>query len=59
MIGLYVHIPYCSVRCSYCDFYLVPVRGHDTGRFAAAVVMEMAVAAAANRPVSWPLTGTR
>ena len=29
MIGLYLHIPYCTVRCSYCDFYLVPGRGRD------------------------------
>src|SRR2546425_13258915 len=29
VIGLYLHIPYCTVRCSYCDFYLVPGRGRD------------------------------
>jgi len=28
-LGLYVHVPYCSVRCSYCDFYLVPAAGRD------------------------------
>ena len=46
MIGLYVHTPYCTVRCSYCDFYLVPVRGHDPGRFAAAAAAEIETVAA-------------
>jgi len=44
VIGLYVHIPYCTVRCSYCDFYLVPVRGRDLDAFAAALVSEIEAA---------------
>ncbi|MEZ4688942.1 MAG: hypothetical protein R3A12_01695 [Ignavibacteria bacterium] len=23
MSGIYIHIPFCSKRCNYCDFYLV------------------------------------
>lgn len=43
MIGLYLHVPYCTVRCSYCDFYLVPAaRGHDLEAFAEALVAEIA-----------------
>ena len=41
MIGLYVHIPFCTVRCSYCDFYLVPARGRDLAIYAQAVKAEM------------------
>lgn len=41
MIGLYVHVPYCSVRCSYCDFYLVPVRGRDLGAYVDALCGEI------------------
>jgi len=36
-LGLYLHVPFCTVRCSYCDFYLLPegARGADrTGRAA-------------------------
>lgn len=26
MAGLYIHIPFCSQKCIYCDFYSVPAR---------------------------------
>ena len=42
MIGLYVHVPYCAVRCSYCDFYLVTARGQDLGAFVDALCGEIA-----------------
>ena len=50
MIGLYVHVPYCTVRCSYCDFYLRPVggSGFDAGGFVAALEREIAAAAASD-----------
>lgn len=45
MIGLYLHVPYCTVRCSYCDFYLVPAgRERDLGPFARALAAEIAAA---------------
>ncbi len=49
MIGLYVHVPYCTVRCSYCDFYLVPSRGRDTGSYIDALCAEIAGAPVAAR----------
>lgn len=27
MAGLYIHIPFCAAKCSYCDFYSMPLRG--------------------------------
>jgi oxygen-independent coproporphyrinogen-3 oxidase len=41
VIGLYLHVPYCSARCSYCDFYLVTGRGRDLGRFTSALLAEI------------------
>lgn len=46
MIGLYVHVPYCTVRCSYCSFYLVTRRGRDLAAYARAVTADIAGAAA-------------
>jgi oxygen-independent coproporphyrinogen-3 oxidase len=42
VIGVYIHVPYCTVRCSYCDFYLVPARGRDLEAFAGALMAEIA-----------------
>ncbi|MDW8306997.1 MAG: radical SAM family heme chaperone HemW [Leptospiraceae bacterium] len=29
LFGLYIHIPFCDVKCSYCDFYSLPRRHVD------------------------------
>ena len=26
---LYVHVPYCEAKCTYCDFYSVAAEGQD------------------------------
>jgi oxygen-independent coproporphyrinogen-3 oxidase len=49
MLGLYLHVPFCSVRCSYCDFYLVAGRTRPIERFAAALAGEIA---AVGRPLA-------
>lgn len=44
MSSLYVHVPFCTQRCVYCDFYFTTT-SRDTGAFARAVVAEMEMAA--------------
>ena len=39
--GLYVHIPFCKRKCSYCNFYSEPVDKYDTNRFIKAVRKEL------------------
>jgi len=48
-VGLYVHIPFCEVKCSYCHFAIDPRRpGADRQeRYLQAVLREMEVAAPA------------
>jgi oxygen-independent coproporphyrinogen-3 oxidase len=53
MAGLYFHIPFCSQRCRYCDFYFVTTRS-DHGPFVQALQTEIAHYAqeyAASEPV--------
>ena len=40
--GLYVHVPFCPVRCPYCDFYANPYRREKAEAYAAAVVRNIA-----------------
>ncbi|NLU42304.1 MAG: radical SAM family heme chaperone HemW [Firmicutes bacterium] len=42
--GLYIHIPFCLRKCSYCDFVSYPVAPFDTARYCAAVVKEIEMA---------------
>ncbi len=40
MRGLYVHIPFCVKKCSYCDFYSLPGRLDSLGPYVQAVMKE-------------------
>jgi len=48
--GIYVHVPFCRTKCSYCDFYSVTDTAY-TGRFIAAVEKE---ASARQREIAGP-----
>jgi oxygen-independent coproporphyrinogen-3 oxidase len=49
VIGVYIHVPYCAARCSYCDFYLVAGRSPDLAAYGEALVAEIASVEAALR----------
>ena len=42
MAGLYVHVPFCSQRCVYCDFYFVTTRSKTHAAYVEALLTEMA-----------------
>ncbi|MBN1973820.1 MAG: radical SAM family heme chaperone HemW [Sedimentisphaerales bacterium] len=42
--GLYVHIPFCTSKCAYCNFYSEPVSAHDTYRLLQAMRRELSLA---------------
>lgn len=43
MAGIYLHIPYCSKKCIYCDFYSIGVNNAPWTEFANAVINEFAM----------------
>ncbi|HEU4331222.1 MAG TPA: radical SAM protein, partial [Lapillicoccus sp.] len=44
--GVYVHVPFCTVRCGYCDFntYTPTEAGTDLGTYASAALAELDLA---------------
>ena len=46
-VGLYVHIPFCEVKCAYCHFAIDPGRPEPSReeRYTQAVLAEMKAAA--------------
>lgn len=41
MAGLYIHIPFCTTKCAYCDFYSGPLRLFDADAYADALMREL------------------
>src|SRR5580765_2862711 len=41
MSSLYVHVPFCAQKCSYCAFFSEPSSGDVTNRYVDAMVREM------------------
>ncbi len=48
--GLYIHIPFCTAKCHYCDFYSVAGREEMIGRLVAAIIAEIALGDPAQAP---------
>src|SRR5262245_25120891 len=51
---LYVHLPFCSSRCGYCDFVTVVGRHGEHGRYVEAVLRELEL----EHPLLAPRPGT-
>lgn len=49
-LGLYVHVPFCSGKCAYCDFASFPGRTGDIPRYLAALEAEAALVPAGRLP---------
>ena len=39
--GIYIHIPFCAVKCIYCDFYSIANREEAIPRFVKAIITEI------------------
>lgn len=39
--GLYLHVPFCTAKCGYCDFYSVPHAGWDTSALVNRLLVEL------------------
>ena len=39
--GIYVHIPFCKVKCLYCDFYSLAEREDSIDKFINAITKEI------------------
>jgi oxygen-independent coproporphyrinogen-3 oxidase len=51
--GLYVHVPFCAQRCTYCDFSTGSLSSHAVERYLAAMSLEIAQRAAAARDLQF------
>jgi oxygen-independent coproporphyrinogen-3 oxidase len=48
--SLYVHVPFCAQKCSYCAFYSEPSSGDVINRYVSALIREMELVAADLKP---------
>jgi oxygen-independent coproporphyrinogen-3 oxidase len=48
--SLYVHVPFCAQKCSYCAFFSEPSSGEQITRYVAALIRELELIAADLRP---------
>jgi oxygen-independent coproporphyrinogen-3 oxidase len=50
IVSLYVHVPFCAQKCSYCAFYSEPSSGDLINRFVSALIREMELVATDIKP---------
>jgi hypothetical protein len=50
--GLYIHIPFCVRKCSYCDFYSLPNRQPSIADYIRALLLEAASFPLSQRGIS-------
>src|SRR5258708_25220319 len=51
-LGIYIHVPFCVRKCSYCDFNAYSGLGHLTEEFVEAICAEIRNSKEQGRPVS-------
>src|SRR5437660_1914905 len=51
-LGIYIHVPFCVRKCSYCDFNAYSGLGHLTEKFVEAICAEIRSSKEQGRPVS-------
>ena len=39
--GIYIHIPFCNIKCMYCDFYSITKRNNDMPKFIESLIKEI------------------
>ena len=52
--GIYLHFPFCKVKCMYCDFYSIPKRENEIPKFIHALVKEISIYAD-NHDIDWEI----
>jgi oxygen-independent coproporphyrinogen III oxidase len=50
--GIYIHVPFCRARCSYCDFATGTYQQTAAARYVSALIQELTVHAHAHTPVT-------
>ena len=50
--GIYLHFPFCKVKCMYCDFYSIPKREDEIPKFVASLAKEISLYAD-NHDIDW------